>query len=183
MEPQERRSLRVSDAERDVAAGALADAVADGRLSLDEHNTRLDALYAAVTAAQLAAVIADLPARPVARSGVYRAMDPHRCVVIGGHAQRAGRFTIGRFCTIIAAFGGLDLDLRSARLSQEELTLTVWSVAARVTVIVPPGWRINDQVLVIGARRAIGDNDGDPAAPLLRMRGSAFAGSFHLSQV
>jgi hypothetical protein len=55
MEPQERQSLRVSDAERDAAAGVLADAVADGRLSLDEHNTRLDALYAAVTSSQLAA--------------------------------------------------------------------------------------------------------------------------------
>ena len=39
--------LLASDADRDAAASALADAVAAGRLSLAEHNTRLDALFAA----------------------------------------------------------------------------------------------------------------------------------------
>lgn len=59
---------RASDADRDAAAGALADAVAAGRLSLAEHNTRLDALFAAVTEDQVSAVVADLPARPVRRT-------------------------------------------------------------------------------------------------------------------
>jgi len=173
--------LRASDASRDAAAGTLADAVAVGRLSLAEHNTRLDDLYAAVTDDQVSAVIADLPARPAKRGAVFRAFDPYRCLVIGGRAQRAGRFRIGRFCMVAAVFGRLDLDLRAARLSQGEVTLTVWSVAARVTVTVPPGWRVTDQVLVIGARRAIKDGGGDEQAPLLRLRGVSLAGSFRLS--
>jgi hypothetical protein len=175
--------IRASDADRDAAAGTLADAVAVGRLSLAEHTTRLDALYAAVTADQVSAVIADLPARPVRRGALFRALDPYRCVVIGGSAQRVGRFRIGRFCTMIAAFGRLDLDLRAAQLSQDEITITVFSVAARVSVIVPPRWRLTDQVLVLGARRAINDNGGDdPRTPLLRLRGTSIAGSFWLSR-
>jgi hypothetical protein len=172
--------LRASDASRDAAAETLADAVAVGRLSLAEHNTRLDALYAAATDDQVAAVLADLPARPVKRGAIFRALDPYRCIVIGGRAQRAGAFRIGRFCTVIAIFGRLELDLRAARLSQDEITLTVCSVAARVTVNVPTRWRMMDQVLVIGARRAIKDNDGDEQAPLLRLHGTSLAGSFRL---
>src|ERR1700685_4214220 len=103
-----------SDADRDAAASALADAVAAGRLSLEEHNARLDALFAARTQDQLSAVTADLPALPVRRGALYRAVDPYRCVVIGGSASRVGRFPIGRFCALTAVFGGVDLDLRGA---------------------------------------------------------------------
>jgi hypothetical protein len=174
--------LRASDADRDAAAGSLADAVASGQLSLEEHGARLDALFAAVTADQVSDVIADLPARPVRRGALYRAVDPYRCIVIGGRAQRAGRFRVGRFCTVVAAFGSLELDLRAARLSQDEITLTVWSVAARVTVTVPTRWRVIDQVLVIGPRRAPGDNAGDDKAARLRLRGTSLAGSFRLRQ-
>jgi hypothetical protein len=174
--------ILASDADRDEVAGLLADGVAAGRLSLAEHSIRLDAVYAAVTADQVSAVAADLPARPVRRGAIFRALDPYRCIVIGGRAQRAGRFRVGRFCTVSVAFGQLELDLRAARLSQDELTLTVLSVAARVTVRVPASWRVTDQVLVIGQRRAIAGHDGDEHAPLLRLRGTILGGSFLLSQ-
>ena len=94
---QPSEGLLASDADRDAAASALADAVAAGRLSLAEHNTRLDALFAARTQDQVAAVTTDLPALPVRRGALYRAVDPYRCVVIGGSARRVGRFPIGRF--------------------------------------------------------------------------------------
>jgi Cell wall-active antibiotics response 4TMS YvqF len=116
------------------------------------------------------------------RGAIFRALDPYRCIVIGGRARRAGRIRIGRFCTAIVAFGQLELDLRAARLSQDEITLTVISVAGRVTVLVPAGWRVTDEVLVIGKRRAIADHDGDEQAPLLRLRGAALCASFLLSE-
>jgi hypothetical protein len=174
--------VRASDDDRDVAAGVLADAVAVGRLSLAEHSLRLDALYAAVTLDQVSAVTADVPARPTRRGAFFRAFDPYRCVVIGGHARRTGRFRIGRFCTLVAAFGDLELDLRAAQLSQDEISLTMYSLAARVTVTVPASWRVLDEVLVIGQRRAVNDDDGAATAPLLRLRGTVFAGSFRLSR-
>lgn len=174
--------IRASDADRDAAASALAEAVAAGRLSLAEHNTRLDALFAAVSRGQLAAVTADLPALPVRRGALYRAVDAHRCLVIGGSVQRAGRFEIGRFCTATAAFGTLELDLRAAVPSQDEITLTVWGLAARVMITVPPGWRVTNQVLVLGASQAMADREGSPREPLLRLRGTCLGGSFRLAQ-
>jgi Domain of unknown function (DUF1707) len=170
-----------SDADRDAAAGALADAVAAGRLSLAEHDTRLDVLFAAVTQDQVAAVTADLPGLPARRGALYRAADPYRCVVIAGSARRAGRFRVGRFCTVVAAFGDLELDLRGAVPSQDEIGLTVRSVAARVTIIVPASWRVTDQVLVAGRRQAMADRDGRPGQPVLRLRGACLGGTFRLT--
>jgi hypothetical protein len=109
-------------------------------------------------------------------------VDPYRCVVIGGSAQRAGRFAIGRFCTLTAAFGNFDLDLRAAVPSQDEITLTVWSVAARIAITVPAHWRVNNQVLVVGNRQAMADREGNPREPLLRVRGTCVGGSFRLAQ-
>lgn len=175
-------AIRASDADRDAAAEALAEAVASGQLSLAEHNARLDVMFAAVTSDQVAAVTADLAARPARRGALFRAVDPYRCVVIGGHAQRAGRFRIGRFCSAIAIFGRLDLDLRAARPSQDEVTLTVRAAAATVTIIVPPDWRVQDQVLVLGTRRAIDRSDERGSGPLLRLRGTVVGGTFRLSE-
>src|SRR5580658_5075653 len=169
--------ILASDADRDAAASALADAVAAGRLSLEEHTARLDALFAARTQDQLSAVTADLPALPVRRGALYRAVDPYRCVVIGGSAS-----PIGRFCALTAAFGGFDLDLRAAVPSQQEITLTVWSLAARIAITVPPRWRVTNQVLVLGSREAMPDRDGPPSEPLLRVRGTCLGGSFRLTQ-
>lgn len=53
--------VRIGDAERERAAARLADEVGTGRLTLAEYEQRVDRAYAARTAADLAAVTADLP--------------------------------------------------------------------------------------------------------------------------
>jgi len=174
--------ILASDADRDAAAEALADAVAAGRLSLADHSARLDALFAARTRDQVTAVTADLPALPVRRSGLYRAVDAYRCTVIGGSAQRTGRFPIGRFCTVTAVFGRVDLDLRAAVPSQREITLTVWGVASRVTIAVPAGWGLTGQALVLGRSQTVADSDDGPGDPLLRLRGACAGGSLTVTR-
>jgi Domain of unknown function (DUF1707)/Cell wall-active antibiotics response 4TMS YvqF len=175
-------AVRASDADRDAAAEKLADAVATGRLTLADHDKRLDALFAAVTTDQLAAVTADLPALPVRRGALYRAVDTHRCVVVGGQAQRAGRFSIGRFCSVLAAFGRIDLDLRNAVPTQDQVTLTVRGLAGTVSIIVPAGWRLQDDVFVLGTRQAIERSEGDPQAPILRIHGVVLGGTYRLTE-
>jgi uncharacterized protein DUF1707 len=54
-------ALRIGDAERDAAAADLGEHYAAGRLSLDELNERLDAVFASKTFGQLTRVLADLP--------------------------------------------------------------------------------------------------------------------------
>lgn len=176
-------AVRASDADRDAAAEALAEAVASGRLSLAEHSTRLDTMYAAVTASQVAAVVADLPSLPAKPSGMYRAIDPHKVAVVGGQVQRAGRFRIGRFCSITALFGRVDMDLRDVVLSHDldQLTIIVRGLASTVSITVPKGWRIAEQVFVLGSRQAIASRDDGSRAVMFRVRGTMLGGTFRLT--
>lgn len=59
--------LRASNADRDVAADILCAAVADGRLTLDELDGRLENVLSARTLRELARLISDLPAQPLGR--------------------------------------------------------------------------------------------------------------------
>ena len=62
--------MRVSDADRDAAAGVLNAAFAEGRLTAGEHGQRVEAAYAARTWQQLHQLTADLPAPPAAAKPV-----------------------------------------------------------------------------------------------------------------
>src|SRR5262249_45769292 len=55
---------RASDADRDAAAGLLNEAFAEGRLTADEPDQRLSAVYAARSWQELHQLPADLPAPP-----------------------------------------------------------------------------------------------------------------------
>ena len=53
--------LRIGDAEREAAAALLREHYAQGRLTLEEFNQRLDATFAATTQRQLGQISRDLP--------------------------------------------------------------------------------------------------------------------------
>ena len=61
-------NVRVGDADREAVAAQLREHYADGRLTLEELNERLDQTFAAKTKADLNTVMRDLPqaARPAA---------------------------------------------------------------------------------------------------------------------
>jgi Domain of unknown function (DUF1707) len=59
--PRGPHALRIGDAERDAAATDLGEHYAAGRLTLDELNERLDAVFSAKTFGQLTRIMADLP--------------------------------------------------------------------------------------------------------------------------
>jgi Domain of unknown function (DUF1707) len=85
--------LRASDADRDSAASVLNEALAEGRLTPEEHSERLDSIYAAKTQGDLVPVLEDLPAvadcaspapaTPAARRG-------NRIIAVFGGASRKG---------------------------------------------------------------------------------------------
>jgi hypothetical protein len=60
-------NMRVGDTEREAVAAQLREHYADGRLTLDELNDRLDQALAAKTRADLNTVLRDLPTTPTAR--------------------------------------------------------------------------------------------------------------------
>ncbi len=54
-------SLRIGDSERDAVAAELREHYAHGRLTLEEFNERLDAVFAAKTQRDLSRLTSDLP--------------------------------------------------------------------------------------------------------------------------
>jgi uncharacterized protein DUF1707 len=79
--------LRIGDADREAAAACLREHYAQGRLTLEEFNQRIDAAFAATTQSQLGTLTRDLPrlAAPLAPapvaaagSGRERARREHR---------------------------------------------------------------------------------------------------------
>lgn len=64
-------NVRVGDADRDATATQLREHYADGRLTLEELNERLDQTFAAKTKADLNTVMRDLPQTVPPGSGAY----------------------------------------------------------------------------------------------------------------
>lgn len=85
--------MRVGDAERDAAAADLSDHFVAGRLTLDELNERLGAVFAAKTHGQLGRALVDLPAlRPPVRLPEPVGFPPPRRARRDTPSDRAGRF-------------------------------------------------------------------------------------------
>ncbi len=110
--------LRVGDADREAVAASLREHYAQGRLTLEEFNQRLDAVFKATTQSQLNLLTRDLPhaARPSAPlpvAGAYRerARQDYQSGC-GGRRARLGFLPI-----IIAALGAwlvlIELQLRA----------------------------------------------------------------------
>lgn len=60
-----RSGLRIGDADREATAAGLREHFAQGRLTMEEFQQRLDAAFAAKTDLDLAKVTSDLPHAPV----------------------------------------------------------------------------------------------------------------------
>jgi Domain of unknown function (DUF1707)/Cell wall-active antibiotics response 4TMS YvqF len=192
MDPQDfnmNSRLRASDADRDTAAAVINNAMAEGRLSPDEHSERLDAIYAAKTHAELVPLLDDLPgqqaaARP-AYSGAVSARPASRIVAIFGGATRKGIWHPEPEMSVLAVFGGVELDFRDAVLPGREIVLHATSVLGGVEITVPPEMRVVDSgVAILGGREIAGNvaESAGPDAPVLRIDGSCVLGGIEVKR-
>jgi hypothetical protein len=189
--------MRASDADRDRVADLLREALAEGRLSPEEHAERLDAVYAAKTYAELEPIVADLPgsgqpstpppqpAMEVEQSGGLPTptRQPASIVAIFSGAERKNRWLVEPHTTITTIFGGVVLDFRQAVLSQREVTLNITCVFGGVEITVPPGVRVVDSSAdVFGGRQLPGDDPIEPDAPVIRMTGLNLFGGVNVKR-
>lgn len=184
--------LRASDADRDTAAAVINNALAEGRLTTEEHSERLDAIYAAKTHAELVPLLDDLPGQhavalpnrgpsaQVARPGY----GGHIAAIFGG-ATRKGAWHADPVITVLAVFGGVELDFRDAILPGKEIILKATAVLGGVEVIVPPEMRVVDNGIAILGGRQITGNPGEassPDAPVLRVEGTCVLGGIEVKR-
>jgi hypothetical protein len=117
------QGLRAADRDRDIVAGAISEAYADGRLTREEMDDRLSQVQSTRLLGDLPRIVADLmPAREVAsRSALARAGDEEieRLAVVRYHERRrqalAGMLVPSLIC----------------------LTIWIWSMASTGGMIFP----------------------------------------------
>jgi hypothetical protein len=190
--PNDISRLRISDADRDRAASLLSDALAEGRLSPQEHSERLDAIYAAKTQADVVPVVSDLPgasaaiaaqtdalARADYQGTVEKRGKRSRLVAVFGGVTRKGRWHVPADMEAITIFAGAELDLRQAIFPPGEARLRTICALAGVEITVPPELHvIDDGWAILGGREIPPDTpeSARPDAPVLRLSGITILG-------
>jgi hypothetical protein len=176
---------RASDAEREAVVARLRDAAAEGRLTVEELDERIDAAYAARTHAELEPLTADLPdsQMPTATTAAPPTRSPARpssSFVLGilGGGDRKGRWRVPARMTVVNVMGGADLDLREAVLDAPEVEITVWSIMGGSDVIVPEGVNVElEGFALLGGNKLRLEGPTPPAgAPVVRVRAWSLLG-------
>ncbi len=193
-EPADPRQLRVSDTDRDQAAEVLREAAGQGRLTLEELDERLDMAYAAKTYADLEVVTRDLPsvghAAPVpAGTGAFPSdrlggtPGSKFSVAIMSGARRMGPWVVPPVYTAVAFMGGIELDLRHARFSAQEVTIQAYALMGGVSITVPDDIEVDvSGIGFMGGFDHRASGPGVPGAPRLRVIGFAMMGGVDVAR-
>ncbi|WP_347813947.1 DUF1707 domain-containing protein [Actinomadura sp. KC06] len=185
--------MRASDADRDEVADRLREALAEGRITPEEHAERIDVVYQAKTYAELEPVLSDLPPERAPRPRVELRKDepvpppppaqsPNLVAIFSG-VERKGRWLAEPTTNITCLFGGADLDFRQAVLSRGEVTVNVTCVFGGVTIVVPPGVRVvGSTTAIFGGNELPEDDTTDPDAPVIRLTGNVLFGGLSVKR-
>ncbi|MEU3468820.1 DUF1707 domain-containing protein [Streptomyces sp. NPDC006687] len=178
--------LRASDADRDRIAQILSEAVAEGRLTAEEHAERLDTLYAVKTVGELEVLVRDLPAgaahraAPAAPAPASAGIGPVESVVaVCSSSARKGRWRPGARTRAVSVLGDITLDLTEAVFEQQVTEFNVVSVLGNVEVLVPENVTLRGYGSgVLGNFEVGGEGTAaDPQAPVVIVRGFALLGN------
>jgi hypothetical protein len=137
--------LRASDADRERVAGLLGEALADGRLTADEHRERIGILYATRTLDELTPLTADLGTerRDVERqrsAAPVERVAPQVAILSSSTARPTGRVEGGMVA--FAFLGETRIDLTHASFGEDGVEITAQAILGVVNVVVPPDARV-----------------------------------------
>jgi hypothetical protein len=181
--------LRASDADRDRIADILREALAEGRLTADEHAERVEGVLHAKTVGELEVFIRDLPAAH-RRSAPAFASAPNRpaaalpadaddnVVAVFSSAVRRGRWRAGRRIHAYAIFGSVEIDLSEALFEYQQVVIKAISVFGSVEVRVPENISLRGTGGgVLGNFEVDTLDSDDPEAPVVYVDGWAVLGN------
>jgi hypothetical protein len=183
--------LRASDAERDRIADILREALAEGRLTADEHAERVEGVLAARTVGELEVFIQDLPAAHRRRAAPSFAAAPNRptigaipadpdenVVAVFSTAVRRGRWRAGRRIHAYAIFGSVEIDLSEALFEYQQVVVKTISVFGNVEIRVPENVSLRGTGGgVLGNFEVDTLDSAEPDAPVVYVDGWAVLGN------
>lgn len=130
--------VRASDADREAVVARLQTALAEGRIDVAEFGERAGAAHAAVTTAELAELVADLPGAPAAVPvEVVGTRAPERVTSFFGDVVLAGASAVPQ--AVATVFGDIRLDLRGLRTTADRIDLHLGAIFGDVEVVVDEG--------------------------------------------
>ncbi|MFC6885104.1 MULTISPECIES: DUF1707 SHOCT-like domain-containing protein [Actinomadura] len=185
--PPDPPEMRASDSDRDRVAQLLRDAAGDGRLTLEELDERLDAVYAAKTYAELEPITRDLPATAAAGrtaaapAGAFAPVPdaPSWKTGIGVMSafKRQGVWNVPRRFTAFTFWGGGKIDLREARFAGAEVRIIALAIMGGVEVIAPEDLTVHvNGIGIMGGFDHKASGPGVPGSPKVIVSGFAFWG-------
>jgi Domain of unknown function (DUF1707) len=169
-------AVRASDADREVVAERLSDALADGRLSVDEHRQRIDRLYVTKTRAELVPLTADLGTcvRHGRQVPVER-VRPQVAIVSSSMSRPTGR--VGGRILALGLLGNMRIDLSHAAIDEGGVEIISNATLGAVDIVVPQDARVKmtgfPLLGVLSPTVKPGPTDG----PTVTVRASALLGS------
>ncbi len=170
-------SMRACDDDRIQVAQLLSEAASNGRLTLEDYETRLMKAYAASTYDQLERVVCDLPEAMDYRRHKSRPAPSTMLLAILSGFERRGRWNIPGRMTTFTLFGGGVVDLRYADFTSPDVEIHAYSILGGQTILLPP--EVNVDVKgrgVMGGFDHTVDGAGTPGAPKVTIKGFSLWG-------
>lgn len=189
-------NLRASDADRDRVTTVLSTAYAEGRITREEHDERLDQVMRAKTFDDLVPITSDLvplaaaPIQPAAARpspsdlpGTTFQVDTSRdsgsdqLIAVFGGATRKGRWRMPKQSTAIALFGGIEIDLTEATFESTEIEIDGFWCFGGLDIKAPAGIEVRDRTAgIFGGTDIKGLGDPIPGAPVITIKGVSLFG-------
>jgi hypothetical protein len=175
------RGIRISDADRERAAGRLQQALAEGRITLAELEERLAVVYAARYAADLLPPFADLPVDgvgPVAGTLPAPPAGPLLLRTGAGALRRAGAWSVPSHIRVQSAMGAVVLDFCDTVLPPA-VDVRMELGAGSVRLLLPDGATadVDGMLSGIGTVRSRVASTPVPGRPHFHVHGRSVMGS------
>jgi hypothetical protein len=166
-EPGSSPDLRASDADRDRVIDVLRAATADGRLTADEFNERMEAALSSRTFRELAPLTADLAATPASRATESaQAEDVIRIDQRGGSVQRTGRWVVPRRMELRPSWCDMTIDFTDAVIAHDTLDIDMKMRGGSLILVAGPGIVVDADSLATRYTDVIIHPATEPGAPV-----------------
>lgn len=182
--------IPATEADRQHVVTLLVEATNEGLLPASERDRRIGLARIAETFDDLVPLTRDLvtPDGPAVRPAplvspaaaqldtTNASQDADQIVAIFSGSSRAGHWRVRRHTSVLAVFGGADLDTSEAVFEAPTVTVNTFAMFGGFSLKVPEGVEVRSQVVGIFGGTDVKVAPPQPGAPVVILKGAAIFG-------